>query len=162
MRRKKIGWGTGLGFLRPITTARLLAAVDAEGIAASTDDLVTNPGEIANTTAADEDDRVFLEIVTFAGNVDRDFLAIAQPDAGDFPQGRVGFLGSHRSNDQADPLLLGAAFENGTFGGFALHDAVASDQLIDGWHTFAMKNFRNEWKYQRWESNPHVLADTGF
>ena len=158
----KWGWGTGLGFLRPVSAARLFAAIDAEGVAASTDDLITNSREIANTTAADEDDRVFLEVVTFARNVDGDFLAVAQTHAGDFPQSRVGFLGGHRSNDQADPLLLGAAFENGTLGAFALHDAVASDQLIDGWHTFAMKNFRKEWKYQRWESNPHVLADTGF
>ena len=33
------------------------------------DDLITNAREVADTTAADEDARVVLTIVTFAGNV---------------------------------------------------------------------------------------------
>ncbi len=128
-----------LSFLGTVATARLFAAVDAQGVSASANDLVSHTGKVANTTTADQDDGVFLQVVSFAGDVDRDFFAVAQSNAGDFPKSRVGLLGGHGANDQAHPLLLGATFENRALRAFSLYDAVAADQLIDSWHTVAAK-----------------------
>ena len=128
-----------LSLLSTVAATRLFAAVDAQGVSASANDLVSHTGEVANTTATNQDDGVFLKIVSFAGDVDRHFLAVAQSNAGNFAKSRIGLLGGHGSNDQTYPLLLRATFENRALRVFALYDAVAADQLIDSWHTFSAK-----------------------
>ena len=52
------GLGLQLRFLRPVTAARLLAAIDAEGVERAAHDLITDSGEVADTAAADQYDRV--------------------------------------------------------------------------------------------------------
>jgi hypothetical protein len=128
-----------LGFLSAVATAGLFAAVDAEGIAATTDHLIADTGQVANAAAADKNNRVFLQIVSFAGDVNSDFFGVAQTHAGDFSKSRIRLLGSHGPDDQANALLLRATFQDGALGALALNDAIATDQLIDGWHTFVAK-----------------------
>ena len=128
-----------LSLLSTVAAARLLTSVDAQGISASANNLVSHTGKVANTTTADQNNGVFLKVVPFAGDVDRNFLAVAQSNAGDFAKSRVGLLGGHGSNDQTYPLFLRATFENRALRAFALYDAVAADQLIDSWHTVAAK-----------------------
>ena len=65
-------------FFGPISASRLLASVDAQRVSRTANDLVTNTRQVADPSAADQHDRVFLQIVAFARNVNRDFLAIAQ------------------------------------------------------------------------------------
>lgn len=125
-----------LRLFRAVTAARLFSAVDPQRIEGSTDDLIAYTGQVANASAANQHDGVFLKVVSFTGNIDGDFFAVAESDAGDFPESRIRLLGGHRSNDQADPFFLGASLENGALRGTALDDAIATDQLIDGWHTF--------------------------
>ena len=125
-----------LGLFRAVTATRLFSAVDTQRIEGSADDLIAYTGQIANASAADQHNGVFLEVVAFTGNIDSDFFSVAESNAGDFPESRVRLLGGHGSNDQADPFLLGASLQNGALGGIALDNAVATDQLIDGWHTF--------------------------
>ena len=71
----------------------LLAATDAFGIEHAADDVVTHTGKIFHTASADEDDGVFLKIVTFAGNVSDDFLSVGQAHLGDFAESGVGLFG---------------------------------------------------------------------
>src|SRR5215218_2343953 len=53
--------------LRAVLAARLLAVLDTGGVEGAADDVVANAREILDATAADEDDRVLLEVVSLAG-----------------------------------------------------------------------------------------------
>src|SRR5579862_8665499 len=66
--------------LGSVTATSLLAVADAQGVEHAANDLVTNTGKVADTAATDEHDRVFLQVVAFAGNVGGDFLAVGQAD----------------------------------------------------------------------------------
>src|SRR5688500_18512835 len=90
-----------LGPLRPVETARLIAAVDAECIERAADDVVANAGEILDAATAHEHDRVLLQVVALARDVRPDLTTIAQAHARYLAQSRVGLLGSHRLDAQA-------------------------------------------------------------
>src|SRR5215217_6746131 len=82
--------------------------LDAQGVERAADDVVAHAGQVAHPAASDEHDAVLLEVVLLAGDVRSDFLAVAQPHAGDLAQGRVGLLGGHGLDLEADaPLLRG-------------------------------------------------------
>ncbi len=75
------------------------------------DDMVPNAGQVADTTAADEHDGVFLEVMPLAADVGRDFLAVGQPNPSDLPQGGVGLLGRDGFDLKAHAPLLGAGVQ---------------------------------------------------
>ena len=50
------------------------AVGDSEGILGSADDMVANTRKVLNTTAADEHDGVFLQVVTDTGDVSYNFV----------------------------------------------------------------------------------------
>src|SRR5204862_436820 len=56
------------------------------------DDVVTKAREVLDAAAADEDDRVLLEVVTLARNVRRHFHAVREANAADLPESRVRLL----------------------------------------------------------------------
>lgn len=101
--------------LRTVLTASLSALLNAQRVASTTDDVVTNTRKVANAAAANEDDRVFLKVVPFTRDVNGDFFAIGQTNTSDLPQSRVRLLWSHRTNLQADTLLEGALVQHGAF-----------------------------------------------
>ncbi len=72
---------SGLRLFRSVAAAGPFPTVDAQRIQGTADHLVTDPGEIANASSADEYDGVFLQAVALARNVDRDFLAVGEPHA---------------------------------------------------------------------------------
>jgi hypothetical protein len=53
----------------------LFAAFDPSGVKRSTDDFVTDTWKILHTSATDEDDRVFLEVVALTRDVRGDLRA---------------------------------------------------------------------------------------
>lgn len=63
--------------LGTVATSRLLSAFYPKGVTRATDHLVANTRQVTDTTTSNKHDRVFLKIVTFAGNVNRHFLAVA-------------------------------------------------------------------------------------
>src|ERR1700689_1218269 len=127
------------GLLGSVAAAGLFTIADAQGIEHATHDFIANTGKVADTAAADEHNRVFLQVVAFARNVRGHFLAIGQPYAGHLPQGRVRLLGSDRFYKQAHASLLRTALEHGSFGLRVLHPARLSDKLIDRWHSLALR-----------------------
>src|SRR6056297_1208093 len=116
-----------LGFFRPVTAAGLFPVVDAQGVAGAANHLVANTGKVAYPTTTHQHDRVLLEVVAFARDVDGDFLAAAEPHAGDFPQRRVRFLRRHGPHLQANALLLRALFQDGSLTHFPLAFAAFAD-----------------------------------
>src|SRR5438270_3276438 len=63
---------SALLLLRAVAAARLLAVADALGVQRAADDLVPHTREVLHPAAADQHDRVLLEVVPDTGNVRRD------------------------------------------------------------------------------------------
>src|SRR4051794_6710016 len=74
-----LGRRGGLG-RRPVLGARLLAVGDPQAVEDASDDVVADPRQVADPAAADQDDRVLLEVVALAGDVRGDFLAVGEPN----------------------------------------------------------------------------------
>src|SRR5690242_16777307 len=97
-----------LALLRAVLGPALLAAFDAEAVQRPADHVVADTGKVAHAPAAHQDDRVLLQVVPLAADVRRDFLAVAEPYAGDLSQSGVGLLRSRSADDQAHAALLRA------------------------------------------------------
>src|SRR6202008_1709049 len=63
-----------------VAGARLFAVADARRIEGAADDLVANAGEVLHPAAADEHDRVLLEVVALTRDVGGDLHAAGEPD----------------------------------------------------------------------------------
>src|ERR1035441_10391824 len=120
------------------TSGLLLGAVAATGliplthagcVERSADHLVTDTRQVLHTAAADQHDRVLLEVVAFAGDVGGDLEPTGQPDTGHLPERRVRLLrgvgvdaGAHAPSLGRTPQgrglrlgrLGGPAFESGS------------------------------------------------
>src|SRR5262249_45746115 len=114
--------------------AELVLIFDAGAVKDAADNVIANAGKIADSAAADEDDRVFLKIVADAGNVGSDLAAIREAHAGDLSQGGVGLLGGHRLDDKADAALLRRDLKVFRLALARFGTARGLTQLIDGWH----------------------------
>src|SRR5262245_7442036 len=66
-----------------IAAAGLATILYAGGVQRAADHLVAHARQVANTTAAHQHDRVFLQGMPFARDVDRDFLAVGESHARD-------------------------------------------------------------------------------
>jgi len=60
------------------------ASVDAHGVESPADDMVANSRKVLHAPASDEDDRVFLKVVSHARDVGRNLDPVREPDARDF------------------------------------------------------------------------------
>src|SRR6185369_7374147 len=78
--------GASLGLLGAVLGAALIAAVDARRVERAANDVIANAREILHTTAANEHDRVLLEVVALAGNVGGDFEAVGQAHTRDLAE----------------------------------------------------------------------------
>jgi hypothetical protein len=75
-----------LRFFRTIFRARLFSIFDRCAVEGATDDVIADAGKVFDPTAADQDDAVFLEVMSFAWDVCDDLLAIGQSDPSDLSQ----------------------------------------------------------------------------
>src|SRR5688572_8106 len=125
---------SALLLLRAVSAAGLLAVLDALGVEGPADDLVADAREVLHAAAADEHDRVLLQVVTHAGDVGGDLDAARQADAGDLAERGVRLLGGGRVDAGADTATLRAALERRRLGLLDLVLAALADQLLDGGH----------------------------
>src|SRR5262245_59992721 len=96
---------------RAVPAAPLLAVAHALRVQRTTNDLVPHAGEILHPAAADEHDRVLLQVVSDAGDVRGGLDLAGQPDAGDLAQGRVRLLGRGGVHTRAHAAPLRATLE---------------------------------------------------
>jgi hypothetical protein len=99
----------GLLALRTLGTVlgtSLHTALNTLGIQRTTDDVVTNAGQVLYTTAADHNHRVLLQGMTDTGNVSGDLVTVSQTDTSDLTQSGVRLLGGSGSHGGADATLL--------------------------------------------------------
>src|SRR6201981_1735587 len=97
---------SALLLLGAVAAAGLLAVLHALGVERAADDLVADTGEVLHPAAADEHDRVLLEVVADAGNVGRHLDARRQPDPGHLAEGGVRLLRGGRVDAGADAPTL--------------------------------------------------------
>ena len=123
-----------LWFFHPVATPRLSSPIDSQCIERSPDYLVTDSWQIPDPSTPNEYDRVFLEVVTFPGDVNGRLFPVGKSYTSDFSQGRIWFLGCHRPHLQADSLFLRAAIQHGSLGLLSLLLASLANQLVNCWH----------------------------
>src|SRR4029453_19024952 len=93
---------SGLLLLRRGAAAGLLTVLHALGVERATDDLVADTGKVLHPAAADEHDRVLLEVVADTRDVSGDLDAARQAHAGDLAEGGVRLLRGGRVDARAD------------------------------------------------------------
>lgn len=117
-----------------VFAAGLFPLCNACRIERTANDVITDAGQILNSSAANEYGAVLLQIVTFAGNVYRTFLLVGQSDSRNLSHSRVRLLGGSGRNRKAYASLLRALIQNRAFGlvRFALSSLL--DELVDRGH----------------------------
>ena len=93
--------------LRAVFGPALHAILHATRVENAPNDVIAYARQVLYPTAADEDDRVLLQVVPLAWNVSRNFETIAQAYPGYLAQCGVGFLRRRRINASANATPLG-------------------------------------------------------
>ena len=114
--------------------AALHALGNASSIESAADDVVTHARQIAHLAAADQNNRVLLQVVADAGDVASTFDLVRQTNTGDFTQCGIRLLRGLRLDGQADAALLRTGLQNRgiRLAGYLL--STLADQLIDRRH----------------------------
>src|SRR4029078_8457783 len=102
---------SALLLLRAVTAAGLLAVLHAPGVERSADDLVADPGKGLPPAAADEHDRVLLEVVADTRDVSGDLDAARQAHAGGLATRRVRRIARRGVDAGADTASLGRTLQ---------------------------------------------------
>src|SRR3989344_2512491 len=100
----------GFRLLRTVERAAAATLLDSRRVQFAADDSVAH-ADVFHASAADEDDGVFLQVVSFAGNVGRNFHAVGEAYAGDFADCGVRFAGWLGRDAGADTALKGRRVE---------------------------------------------------
>ena len=124
----------GLRTFGTVFGTALAAFIDAETVERTTDDVVSDTGQILYPAAADEDDGVLLEVVAFTADVGNDFEAVGEPDFSDLTKRGVRLLRGAGHHLEADPTALWAIGQSGRLGLFRLGTASFGDKLVNGGH----------------------------
>src|SRR5215467_11764315 len=122
---------SALLLLRSVAAARLLTAPHPLGVEGAADDLVADAGEVAHPAAADQHDRVLLQVVPDARDVRGDLDLAGQPDPGDLAQRRIRLLRRRGVDARAHAAALRALLERRRLVLRYLVLAALADQLLD-------------------------------
>lgn len=122
--------------LRTVPTTGLLSVFYSQCILGSSDDLVSHTGKITDSTSPNQHDGVFLQVVPFARDINRDLFAIGKPDTTDLAKSRIGLFGGHGSDLQTNALFLWTLFQDGSLGELAFLFSSLSEKLINRRHSF--------------------------
>src|ERR1700761_491986 len=122
---------SALLLLRAVAAAGLLAVADTLGVQRAADDLVADAGQVTDTAATDQHDRVLLEVVPHARDVGGDLDLARQPDASDLAQRGVRLLGRGRVDARAHAATLRARLERRRLVLRHLVLPALADQLLD-------------------------------
>src|SRR5215468_2799579 len=124
--------------LRPLGSVlrtALAALGDAGGVERAAHRVVAHARQVLDAAAADQHDRVLLQVVAFAADVADDFETVGQAHLGDLAQRRVRLLRRRRIDARADAAALRAVFQRRRRALVALRAAGLAHQLIDCRHS---------------------------
>src|SRR5579884_1850081 len=105
--------GAALGALRSVLRTSLVAIGHADRVERAAHHVIPNTRQILHTAAADEHDRVLLQVVADAGDVRRDLDTVRQAHASDLAQRRVRLLGGLRVHACANSTTLRRSLQRG-------------------------------------------------
>src|SRR5437016_5610399 len=117
-------WTLGAVFRTALT-----AILDALGIEGAADDVVTHPRKVFDPTAADQYHRMLLQVVTLAGNVARNLVAIGEANPRDLSQCGIRLLRCGGVDPCAHAPLLRTRFHRRHFVARHLPFPRLADQL---------------------------------
>src|SRR4029079_2845932 len=138
------GLSPRLGFLRALGAVfrtSLHPALDRDRVERAADDVVADARQILDAAAANEHQRVLLQVVADARDVGRDLDAVGQPDARHLAQRRIRLLRRLREDAHADAALLRAVLQRGALG--LAHDLLPTrtNKLTDRRHNAPKTHF---------------------
>lgn len=124
-----------LGTLCAISGAGLSAAFYACSIKRAPDYMITNAGKVPDAAAADQHNRVLLQIMSFARNDGVSFNTACEPDPCDFTQSRIGLFRSLCDDLKAHAPPLGILLQNGSLAFLRFLISSVTDHLINRRHS---------------------------
>src|SRR5690349_18978247 len=125
---------SALGALGAVLRAALTTALDAHRVERAADDVIANAREILHAAAADEHDRVLLQVVADARDVGRDLDPVGEPHPRDLPQRRVRLLRRRGVDADADAAPLRAGLERGALRLAPVGEPAHAHELVDCRH----------------------------
>src|SRR5262245_13038226 len=123
-----------LRLLGAVLGAALLAARHAGRIERPPDEGVPDTAKVLHAAAANEHDRVFLQVMPHPRNVRGHLEPVGKADASDLPQRRVRLLRRRRVHANAHAALLRTGLHGGRFRLLRHRLATLPHQLTDGRH----------------------------
>src|SRR5215207_1955463 len=138
------GSRVGISARRGMTLSALLGAVlgatlpavgHAGRVERGPDDLVAEARQILDSPAADQHDRVLLQVVPLARDVGPDLHAVGQANPGHLPEGRVRLLRGDCHHARADAPLLGSAPQGRGLRLRRRGTTALADELVHGRHS---------------------------
>jgi hypothetical protein len=96
--------------------------------------MVANSGQILHPSAPNHNHRVFLKVMTDAGNVGGNFKTGSQANPRHLTEGGVGLFRSGGIYASTNATTLRAALEGWRFGLFSEFLTLAADELLNGRH----------------------------
>lgn len=96
-----------LGSFGSVLRAALFSVLNAHRIQGATDDVIPYSGQILHPSTSNEDNGVFLEVMTNTWDVGSHFDAVSQANTGNFSKSGVRFLWSCGIDTDTNPPLLG-------------------------------------------------------
>src|SRR3954466_8960378 len=123
-----------LGPLGAVLRPPLLATLNANGVQRAAHHVVADTRQVLHTAAANQHQRVLLQVVPDAGDIGRHFDPIGQANARHLAERRIRLLRGLREHTDADAALLRADLQRGTLG---LGDdllAPLANELTDSRH----------------------------
>src|SRR5262245_39963234 len=101
-----------LGSLRPVFGASLASLLYPDRIQSPTHDMIAHARQIFDATAANQNHRVLLQVMTDPRDIGGHLDAIGQAHTGDFAQRRIGLLRCRCINARANAALLRTALQS--------------------------------------------------
>src|SRR6478735_7002002 len=80
---------SGLGPFRAVLRPALASIADAAAVERAAHDVIAHAGKVLHAAAANQHDRVLLQVVAFAADVARDLETVREPHARDLTHRRV-------------------------------------------------------------------------
>jgi len=123
---------SAFGSLGTILGAGVLAILHSNGIQSSPHHMVANPREVLDTSTADQNDGVLLQIVSNTGDIGGNLDPVGKPDTCYFAQRGVWFLRSRRIDSRANSPALGTPLQSRTLRLVTNLLSARLNQLIEG------------------------------
>src|SRR6202008_4455054 len=111
------------------------SAVDSQTIQGTPDDMVTDTGQIFDSSTSYQNNRMLLQVVALTRNISDHFVAIRQADLGDLPERGVRFLWCPRHHLNTNAASLRTVSQCWRLRLDRHLSTTFSDKLVNCWHS---------------------------